>query len=56
LWKPAASRPQPGECYPWSRKRAEIPEIEGDEQLFQKIWGNIEGLSNTFIWQMLLSF
>jgi uroporphyrinogen-III decarboxylase len=56
LWKPAASRPQPGECYPWSRKRAEIPKIEGDEQLFQKIWGNIEGLSNTFIWQMLLSF
>ena len=53
---PAEGQPQPGECYPWRKKRAEIPHIEGDENLFRQIWQNIEGLSNTFIWQLLLSF
>ena len=56
LANPPAERVQPGECYPWRQKRAEIPTIEGDEQLFRTIWQNMEGLSNTFIWQLLLSF
>ena len=30
--------------------------ITGDPALVRKIWGEIEGLGNTFIWQMLLSF
>ncbi len=56
LWSPKEGRPQPGECYPWAKKREEISRIEGDEQLFKKVWDGMEGLSSTFIWQLLLSF
>ncbi|MFV1967309.1 MAG: uroporphyrinogen decarboxylase family protein [Pirellulaceae bacterium] len=56
LAAPPPERSQPGECYPWSKKRAEIDRIEGDEELVRRIWQEMEGLSNAFIWQMLLSF
>jgi hypothetical protein len=49
-------RIKPGICVPWEEKRREIPEISGDEQLAQRIWEQVEGLGNTFIWQCLLSF
>jgi uroporphyrinogen-III decarboxylase len=49
-------RIKPGVCVPWEEKRREIPEILGDEALAQRVWDQIEGLGNTFIWQCLLSF
>ncbi len=49
-------RIKPGVCIPWEEKRRETPEILGDEELVQRVWDQIEGLGNTFIWQCLLSF
>ncbi len=46
----------PGICIPWEQKRNDLPEIQGDEKLVQKIWEDIDALANTYIWQLLLSF
>lgn len=47
---------EPGECFPWKDKAAELPEISGDRELLERIWRNVDSLGNTFIWQCLLSF
>lgn len=47
---------QPGVCTPWDVKLKELPPLTGDAELAKKIWDNIEGLGNMFIWQVLLSF
>ncbi|HOB99101.1 MAG TPA: uroporphyrinogen decarboxylase family protein [Verrucomicrobiota bacterium] len=53
-------RPQPrippGISLPWSEKANELPEITGDPDLVRAIWDEIEGLGNTYIWQLLLAF
>jgi uroporphyrinogen-III decarboxylase len=46
----------PGVCFPWEEKVKSIPEISGDKELIRRIWNDIEGLANTYIWQLLLSF
>jgi uroporphyrinogen-III decarboxylase len=56
LAQPAADRPQPGECYPWRKKRAQLGAIEGDEALCRRVWQGVDALGNVFIWQLLLSF
>jgi hypothetical protein len=53
---PATSKTKPGACFPWEEKLKELPKINGDEQLTRRIWENIEGFGNMFIWQCLLSF
>ncbi len=45
-----------GVCVPWEQKRKDIAAIPGDEALVQRIWEEIEGLANMFIWQILVSF
>ena len=50
------NRVQPGVCFPWEQKAAELPEITGDKELVRRVWENIDALGNTFIWQCLLSF
>ena len=50
------SKPKPGVCIPWEEKRKELPQIQGDEQLMQKIWEDIDSLAYVYIWQCLLSF
>ena len=45
-----------GVCVPWEEKRLEFPEILGNEDLVARVWTEIEGLGNMFIWQCLLSF
>jgi hypothetical protein len=56
----ASSRPQPkirpGVCVPWEEKRKELKPISGDEDLVRRVWENIDGLGNVYIWQCLLSF
>jgi hypothetical protein len=52
----ATPRIQPGICWPWEKKAKELPAIEGDVDLIRSIWNYVEGLGNTFIWQLLLSF
>jgi hypothetical protein len=56
LSSPSAQKPQPGECFAWSKKLAEIGEIPGDVDLCRRVWQDIDALGNTFIWQILLSF
>jgi len=45
-----------GGCFPWQEKVKELPQITGDPTMVQRIWEQVDGLGNTFIWQMLLSF
>jgi hypothetical protein len=45
----------PGICYPWEQKAQTIPEIGGDRELVRKVWNDIEGLANSYIWHVLLS-
>jgi len=49
-------RPKPGVCIPWEQKVKELSRISGDEQLFQKVWEDIDALAYVYIWQCLLSF
>ena len=46
----------PGLCVPWDVKRGELPKIQGDEGLVQRVWEANEALAYTYIWQCLLSF
>lgn len=50
------SKTKPGVCIPWDDKRKEINEFQGDDALVQKIWEEIDGLGNAFIWHCLVSF
>jgi hypothetical protein len=47
---------QPGVCIPWERKVQEMPEIQGDQQLVERVWKDVDSLAYTYIWQCLLSF
>jgi uroporphyrinogen-III decarboxylase len=51
-----APKVKPGICIPWEEKRKDISSFSGDEEIVQRIWEEIEGLGNMFIWQCLLSF
>ncbi len=48
--------PKPGICLSWEEVRKELPDINGDEELFKRIWENNEALGYMYIWQLLLSF
>jgi uroporphyrinogen-III decarboxylase len=56
LAHPAATKRAPGVCVPWEEKRAELPEITGDEDLVRQVWEATDAFGNVFIWQCLLSF
>jgi hypothetical protein len=53
-------RPQPkvrpGVCFPWEERVKDLPEITGSPELIRKIWEDIDGFGNMYIWQLLLSF
>ena len=51
-----AARTPPGQCYPWARKRPEVGPISGDTDLMERVWTQVDGLGNMFIWQCLVSF
>lgn len=46
----------PGACLPWAVKAKELPEITGDKAMVQRIWEQVDGFGNMYIWQLLLSF
>jgi hypothetical protein len=46
----------PGICFPWEQKVKELPEISGDKEMLRRVWEQVDGLGNMFIWQILLSF
>lgn len=47
---------KPGECIPWSEKLKELPPIQGDPEIVQRKWQEIDGLAYVYIWHCLLSF
>ena len=55
-----AKIPQPnfaeGSCVSWEQKRKDFAKIQGDEQIFERIWDNVDALANMYVWQCLLSF
>ena len=53
---PSGPAAPPGSCIPWETKRAEIPEISGDEDLIKRVWEDIDALGYVYIWQILVSF
>jgi hypothetical protein len=55
-WMGRTTRNSPGVCQSWESKKTALPPINGDERLARQIWEQIDGLGNTFIWQILLSF
>ncbi|MDP6776872.1 MAG: uroporphyrinogen decarboxylase family protein [Candidatus Latescibacteria bacterium] len=56
MGRQAKTRVKPGACVPWEEKAAELPEIDGDAELVRRVWEEIDGMGNMFIWQCLLSF
>jgi hypothetical protein len=46
----------PGTSFPWREKLAEIPSIERHRDMVEQVWNDVDGLANTFIWQLLVSF
>jgi len=48
--------PKPGTCLSWEEIRKELPAINGDEELFKRIWEDNDALGYMYIWQLLLSF
>jgi hypothetical protein len=49
-------RVKPGACFPWEDRVKDLPKITGDKAMVQRVWEEIDGLGNMYIWQMLLSF
>jgi hypothetical protein len=56
--KPEQGKPklEPGVCIPWEVKRAEFPQILGDEGLVRRVWEEVDAWGYVYIWQCLLSF
>ncbi|HUT25996.1 MAG TPA: hypothetical protein VM492_16795, partial [Sumerlaeia bacterium] len=50
------TRTRPGVCIPWERKRREMPEILGNEDLVRRVWEDVDAFGNLYIWHCLLSF
>lgn len=46
----------PGECVPWEEKLKELPQIQGDKELVERVWKDVDALGYVYIWQCLLSF
>lgn len=51
-----SASPKAGVCTPWEKRRAELPATCANEPLLERIWEEVDGLGNMFIWQVLLSF
>ena len=50
------SKLPPGVCFPWEDKARELPEVTGDPAMVKRVWQQLDGMGNMFIWQLLLSF
>ena len=37
-------------------KARELPEVTGDPAMVKRVWQQLDGMGNMFIWQLLLSF
>lgn len=48
--------PEPGVCIPWDQKLKELPPIQGDAELAERVWREVDSLAHMYIWHCLLSF
>jgi len=46
----------PGSCVPWRLKQSQMPQLQGDAELVERVWSDIDALANMYIWQLLVSF
>src|SRR3972149_3173380 len=46
----------PGACIPWREQLAAIARIQRHEDMVERVWNDVDGLGNMFIWQLLVSF
>ncbi len=46
----------PGVCLPWDEVRENLPPINGDPELFRRIWSEVDQLAYLYIWYCLLAF
>ena len=46
----------PGSCILWQQARQQIPQIQGDERLCQRVWESIDALAYMYIWWIALAF
>lgn len=51
----APMRP-PGCCVPWDERRAECGELQGDEEVAQRVWEDVDQLGWLYIWSCLIAF
>lgn len=57
--KPPLERPHrrpAGTVEPWPKKREEMPEMTGDEELVKKNWEEIDAWTYSFLWHCVVSF
>lgn len=52
----AAPKVAPGVCVPWAERLGELPELPGDTELVKRVWEDVDGLANMYIWNVLLGF
>jgi len=53
---PRESKRKPGVCVPWQEKVKELPPIQSDPELVQKVWEDIDSAAYVYIWHCVLSF
>lgn len=46
----------PGVCIPWQEKMKELPPIQGDSELVERVWKDVDGLAYIYVWHCLVSF
>ena len=46
---------KPGVCQPWSERRKKYPVIQGDEQIVQNVWEEIDQLAYLYVWFCMIS-
>ena len=39
-----------GVCVPWDEKKADLPELQGDERIAQRAWETVDRLGYAFLW------
>jgi len=54
--EPSSPACRPGVVRPWEDKQTELPQIAGDVDIVKRIWGELDGLANMFVYQCLVSF
>lgn len=56
LVNPHQSSTPAGQCFDFNEKIKELNDIQGDKDIVEKVWNDIDSLANMYIWQCLLSF